>query len=69
MYCVGRCGSVAGGAGRAEQEAVAHMRSAVFDMSERRACRTIGCARMRCGIGGRRPADAELRQRLRALAP
>ena len=29
----------------AKREAVAHLRSA-FDMSERRACRTIGCVRM-----------------------
>jgi putative transposase len=51
----------------AKREAVAHLRPA-FDMSERRACRTIGCVRMtvryRCG----RPNDAALRQRLRALA-
>ena len=51
----------------AEREAVAHLRSA-FDMSERRACRTIGCVRMTARYRSRRPDDAELRQRLRALA-
>ena len=51
----------------AKREAVAHLRFA-FDMSERRACRTIGCVRMTVRYRCRRPADAELRQRLRALA-
>ena len=51
----------------AKREAVAHLRSA-FDMSERRACRTIGCVRMTVRYRSRRPDDAELRQRLRALA-
>ena len=51
----------------AKREAVAHLRSA-FDMSERRACRTIGCVRMTVRYRCRRPDDAELRQRLRALA-
>jgi putative transposase len=37
-------------------------------MSERRACRTIGCVRMTVRYRSRRPDDAELRQRLRALA-
>ena len=48
----------------AKREAVAHLRSA-FDMSERRACRTIGCVRMTVRYRSRRPDDAELRQRLR----
>jgi putative transposase len=43
------------------------MRSA-FDMSERRACRTIGCVRMTVRYRCRRPGDADLRLRLRALA-
>jgi putative transposase len=51
----------------AKREAVAHLRSA-FDMSERRACRIIGCARMTVRYHSRRPDDAGLRQRLRALA-
>ena len=50
-----------------KREAVAHLRSA-FDMSERRACRTINCVRMTMRYRSRRPDDAELRQRLRALA-
>ena len=51
----------------AKREAVAHLRTA-FDMSERRACRTIGCVRMTVRYRSRRPDDTELRQRLRALA-
>jgi putative transposase len=51
----------------AKREAVARLRSA-FDMSERRACRTIGCVRMTVRYRARRPDDAALRQRLRALA-
>ena len=51
----------------AKREAVAHLRSA-FDMSERRACRTIGCVRMTVGYRCHRPDDAELRARLRSLA-
>jgi putative transposase len=51
----------------AKREAVAHLRSA-FDMSERRACRTIGCVRMTVRYCSPRPDDNELRQRLRALA-
>ena len=51
----------------AKREAVAHLRSA-FDMSERRACRTIGCVRMTVRYRCHRPDDAELRARLRSLA-
>lgn len=51
----------------AKREAVAHLRSA-FDMSERRACRTTGCVRMTVRYRSRRPDDAPLRARLRALA-
>jgi putative transposase len=51
----------------AKREAVAHLGSA-FDMSERRACRTIGCVRMTVRYRSRRPGDADLRLRLRALA-
>jgi putative transposase len=46
----------------AKREAVAHVRSA-FELSERRACRIIGCVRM-----SRRSRDIELREWLRALA-
>ena len=51
----------------AKREAVAHLRSA-FEMSERRACRIIGCVRMTVRYRCRRRDDACLRQRLRALA-
>ena len=51
----------------AKRKAVAHLRFA-FGMSERRACRTIGCVRMTVRYRCRRPDDAALRQRLRALA-
>jgi putative transposase len=51
----------------AKREAVAHLRSA-FDMSERRACKIIGGVRMTMRYRSRRPDDAELRVRLRALA-
>jgi putative transposase len=51
----------------AKREAVAHLRSA-FDMSERRACRVVGCVRMTVRYRSRKPDDAELRIRLRSLA-
>jgi putative transposase len=51
----------------AKREAVAHLRSA-FDMSERRACRVVGCVRMTVRYRSRRGEDVELRARLRALA-
>lgn len=51
----------------AKREAVAHLCTA-FDMSERRACRVVGCQRMTVRYRSRRPADVELRERLRALA-
>src|SRR5512133_1212015 len=50
-----------------KREAVAHVRSA-FELSERRACRIIGCVRMTVRYHSRRPRDTELRERLRALA-
>src|SRR4030088_2467339 len=52
---------------QSNERAVAHLRSA-FDMSERRACRIVGCARMTVRYRSRRPNDTELRARLRALA-
>jgi putative transposase len=51
----------------AMREAVAHVCSA-FEMSERRACRTIGCVRMTVRYRSRRSNDTKLRERLRALA-
>src|SRR3974377_2625815 len=51
----------------AKREAVAHVRSA-FELSERRACRMIGCVRMTVRYCPRRPPDTKLRERLRALA-
>ena len=51
----------------AKREAVAHLCTA-FDMSERRACRTIECVRMTVRYRSRRPADTELRNWLCALA-
>jgi putative transposase len=51
----------------ARREAVAHLRGA-HEMSERRACRVIGCDRMTVRYRSRRPDDPRLRERLRALA-
>src|SRR5262245_40829153 len=51
----------------AKREAVAHLRSA-FDMSERRACRVVGCVRMTVRYRSRRADDVQLRTRLRTLA-
>jgi len=51
----------------AKREAVAHVRSA-FELSERRACRMIGCVRMTVRYYSRRPPDTKLRERLKALA-
>lgn len=51
----------------ARREAVAHLKTA-FGMSERRACRVIGCVRMTVRYRSRRPDDPKLRERLVALA-
>ena len=51
----------------AKREAVVHLRSA-FEVSERRACMVIGCARMTVRYRPQRGDDAALRARLRALA-
>ena len=51
----------------AKREALAHVRS-VFELSERRACRIIGCVRMTVRYSARKPIDTKLRERLRALA-
>jgi len=50
-----------------KREAVAHLRNG-HEMSERRACRVIGCERMTVRYRSRRPDDTKLRERLRALA-
>src|ERR1700724_1723872 len=51
----------------AHREAVAHLRTA-YEMSERRPCRIIGCDRASVRYQAKRPDDAPLRERLRALA-
>jgi putative transposase len=51
----------------AKREAVAHVCSA-FELSERRACRMIGCVRIMVRYCSRRPPDSELLERLKALA-
>src|SRR6185503_14353252 len=51
----------------ARREAVSHLRRD-HRMSERRACRTIGCQRMTVRYRSRRPDDVRLRERLVALA-
>ena len=50
-----------------KREAVAHLKAA-HEMSERRACKVIGCVRMMIRYRSRRPDDPHLRERLRALA-
>ena len=50
-----------------KQKAVTHLESA-HEMSERRACRVIGYARMTVRYRSRRPDDPKLRERLVALA-
>src|SRR6476661_4371979 len=51
----------------AKRKAVAHLRDA-FGMSERRACKAIGCCRMTMRYQTTRADDAVLRQRIRAIA-
>ncbi|QHO78845.1 IS3 family transposase [Bradyrhizobium sp. CCBAU 051011] len=51
----------------AKRKAVAHLRGA-FGMSERRACKTIGCCRMTMRYQTTRADEAGLRQRMRAIA-
>jgi len=50
-----------------KREAVAHLKSD-HEMSERRACKVIGCDRMTVRYRSRRPDDPKLRERLKALA-
>ena len=51
----------------AKRAAVAHLRTQ-FEMSERRACTVIGVNRTMIRHRSRRPAEADLRERLRVLA-
>ena len=51
----------------ARREAVAHL-GVALGVSERRACSIIGCQRMSVRYRSRRPDDAALRERMRALA-
>jgi putative transposase len=51
----------------AKREAVAHLKHE-YEMSERRACKVIGCDRMTVRYRSRRPDDVVLRERLRSLA-
>ena len=51
----------------AKREAVAHLRTA-FEVSERRACTILGINRMTVRYQSVRPADTEVRERLKALA-
>lgn len=51
----------------ARREAAAHLRQ-TFEVSQRRACRTIGADRSSVRYRGQRPDDDALRSRLRALA-
>src|SRR5437879_10971339 len=51
----------------AKRKAVAHLRDA-FGMSERRACKAIGCCRMTMRYQTTRADDAALRQRMKAIA-
>ena len=50
-----------------KRKAVAHLRAA-FGMSERRACKAIGCCRMTIRYELTRPDDRDLRERMKAIA-
>jgi putative transposase len=51
----------------AERDAVAHLQTA-FGMSERRACRVLGCCRMTMRYQALRTDDVALRERMKAIA-
>jgi len=51
----------------AKRKAVAHLVD-VYGMSERRACKAIGCCRMTMRYQTTRADDAGLRQRMKAIA-
>mgnify|MGYP004075880263 CR=1 FL=1 len=50
-----------------ERDAVAHLQTA-FGMSERRACKILGCFRMTMRYQTRRTDDVVLRERMKAIA-
>lgn len=50
----------------AERKAVAHLAD-IHGMSERRACKAIGCCRMTIRYQSTRPDDTALRERMRAI--
>jgi putative transposase len=50
----------------AERDAVAHLQTA-FGMSERRACRVLGCGRMTMRYQALRTDDVALRERMKAI--
>ena len=51
----------------AKRKAVARLKD-VFGMSERRACKAIGCCRMTVRYETSRPDDREVRERMKAIA-
>jgi putative transposase len=51
----------------AERKAVAHLVE-TYGMSERRACKAIGCCRMTIRYASTRPDDGSLRERMKAIA-
>ena len=51
----------------AKRKAVARLKDA-FGMSERRACKAIGCCRMTVRYQTSRPNDREVRERMKAIA-
>jgi putative transposase len=51
----------------AERKAVVHLKG-TFGMSERRACKAIGCCRMTIRYASIRPDDGDLRERMKAIA-
>jgi putative transposase len=51
----------------AERRAVAHLKE-TFGMSERRACKAIGCCRTTVRYESTRPDDRDLRERMKAIA-
>lgn len=51
----------------AERKAIAHLQS-TYEMSERRACRVLGCCRMTMRYQTIRVDDVDLRERMKAIA-
>ncbi len=52
----------------AKRKAVASPEGRLFGMSERRACKAIGCCRMTVPYETSRPDDREVRERMKAIA-